>query len=192
MSARRFPAQPLLIALTVWVGLQAGTGWLLASYFRPTPAQARASLYEMQYLVRGGALVRALHHHGGSIVVVATLSYLVAVLWRGGYARRWRAGWWSALGAAGALLGLGFTGYLLPWDNTAYWRLRVGTELFGLLPVIGPGLVTLLRGGSAYGAATLQRMFVLHVMLLPVAAATGLVWHWHATRGARPTDEGEQ
>lgn len=185
----RFPARPLLIALTLWAALQAATGWLLATYFRPTPDEALVSLYEVQYLVRGGAFVRAVHHYGASVIVVATLAYLSAVAWQGGYARAWRVGWWSALAAAAALLGLGFTGYLLPWDSASYWKMRVGTELFGLVPGLGPMLLTLLRGGPGYGAATLQRFFVVHTMVLPVVATGGVAWHWYASRRVGDTPE---
>ncbi len=188
-EARRFPARPLLIALSAWVALQAATGWLLATYFRPTPDEALVSLYEVHHLVRGGAFLRSVHHHGASIIVVATLAYLAAGVWLGGYARESRFGWWSALALAAGVLGLGFTGYLLPWDQEAYWRMRVGTELFGLVPVVGDDLLALLRGGPTYGAATLRRYFVLHAMVLPVLAAGGFAWHWHAG-GARRTHPG--
>lgn len=185
----RFPARPLLLALTVWLLVQAGTGWLLAVYFRPTPEEALASLYEVQYLVRGGAFVRAVHHYGASVLVAAVFAYVIAGLWQGGYARVHRRGWWSALAAAGAVLGLGFTGYLLPWDDRSYWAVRVTTELFGLVPLVGETVLRLLRGGPVYGASTLRRFYVLHTMVLPVAAAGALAWHWHASRRRRTGGE---
>jgi len=174
-----FPGRAILVALTVWLLVQAGTGWLLAAYFRPQPDEALASLHEVQYLVNGGAMVRSMHHYGASLLVSAAFLYVGYLLLRGGYAWRFLFAWWSALLLVACIGALGFTGYLLPWDNHAYWSMHVGVELTGLLPIIGDALATLLRGGKEYGPDTLRRLFTLHAMVLPTFVAAVLLWHWH-------------
>ena len=82
------------------------------------------------------------------------------------------------------VVGFGFTGYLLPWDQKAYWATAVGTNIAGQSPGIGPALVKLLRGGEEMGAATLSRFYAVHVLILPMVVALGIVVHlflvvWH-------------
>ena len=153
--------------LTVFV-VQVVTGTMLATYYAASPDHAYSSIEYIQREVASGALVRGIHHWGSSAMVVLVLAHMIRVFSMGAYKYPREANW--VLGAVMfvLVLGFGFTGYLLPWDQRAYWATQVGTSIAGTTPVVGSALGTVLRGGSQLGAATLTRFYGLHVLLLPL------------------------
>jgi ubiquinol-cytochrome c reductase cytochrome b subunit len=163
--------------LLVLIVVQAVTGMLLGLAYAPTPDHAYDSIRYIDEDVRAGRLLRGLHHWGSSAVVVLAIAHLVRVVVTGAYKRPRRGLWVVGVGLLLVLLGFSFTGYLLPWDQKAYWATDVGLNIAESVPVGGEFLAQLLRGGAEIGALTLTRMFALHVLFLPAALAALLALH---------------
>jgi len=162
--------------LTVFM-VQVTTGIVLAMYYAPSPDHARDSIRYLETTVASGALLRGIHHWGSSAMVVLVLAHMIRVFTMGAYKYPREINWLLGVGLLFIVLGFGFTGYLLPWDQKAYWATQVGTNIAGTTPFIGGALVKLLRGGSQLGAATLSRFFALHVLLLPVLLGLVVLLH---------------
>jgi ubiquinol-cytochrome c reductase cytochrome b subunit len=154
--------------------LQFTTGVLLAFYYSPSSSDAWASVAYLQDQVAMGWLVRGLHHHGASAIVLAAGVHLVQVAVWGAYKRPRELNWWTGVLLLGLILAFALTGYLLPWDQTGYWATKVATGIAGESPVIGGPLQQAMQGGNEYGNLTLTRFFALHVLVLP-ALTLGLV-----------------
>jgi ubiquinol-cytochrome c reductase cytochrome b subunit len=148
--------------------VQVVTGVILAMYYSPSPDHAYDSIRFLQDKVISGSTLRGIHHWGASAMVVLALAHMCRVFVMGAYKYPREINWLLGVVLLFIVLGFGFTGYLLPWDQKAYWATQVGTNIAGTTPVIGGQLVRLLRGGSQLGAATLARFFALHVLLLPL------------------------
>jgi ubiquinol-cytochrome c reductase cytochrome b subunit len=127
--------------------------------------------------VASGSLLRGIHHWAASAMVVLLLAHMVRVFAMGAYKYPREANWLLGVGLFVVVLGFSFTGYLLPWDQKAYWATAVGTSIAGTTPVIGGPLVAILRGGSELGAATLSRFYAFHVLWLPLVLGTLIVFH---------------
>ena len=154
-------------ALFVFV-IEAATGILLAMNYSPTPEYAYDSVRFITYEQPFGWLIRGLHHWGASAMVVLVLLHLVSVLVMGAYKYPREGIWIVGVGLLLLTLAYGFTGYLLPWDQKAYWATTVGTNMVGTIPVIGGDLLKLIRGGTGLGVVALTRFFAVHALLLPV------------------------
>ncbi|HEX9014982.1 MAG TPA: cytochrome bc complex cytochrome b subunit [Chloroflexota bacterium] len=154
--------------------LQAATGIFLAMYYSPSPDHAYDSINFIMTEVPLGAVVRGIHHWGATAMVVAVVLHMCTVFVLGAYKYPRELTWMVGVLLLTITLVFGFTGYLLPWDEKAYWATVVGTNIPGTLPVIGEFVVRVLRGGSQLGALTLTRFFSIHVLLLP-ASLLGLV-----------------
>lgn len=150
------------------------TGALLTIYYRPTLGEAYESVQYIQEEIHFGWLVRQLHAWGANLMILALVIHMARVIYWASYKKPRELNWFVGLGLLGLTLTMGFTGYLLPWDQLAYWASKVGTEIPGSLPVIGPWIMHLMRGGDEISGATLGRFFSLHVMWLPAIMA-GLV-----------------
>ena len=155
-------------------GVMAVSGLFLAIYYNPSPDKAYASIDYIRNAVPLGSVLRGIHHWGASAMVIAVLLHLLTNLFSGTY-RAPREGTWIA-GVCLLLitLGLGFTGYLLPWDLRSYWATVVGSNIPGNIPVIGGFLTRLIRGGDTVSGLTLTRFYATHMLLLP-AMMTGLI-----------------
>jgi ubiquinol-cytochrome c reductase cytochrome b subunit len=147
--------------------VQAVTGIVLAMYYAPSPDHAYDSIRYLEHSVASGAVLRGIHHWGASAMVVLVVAHAIRVFSMGSYKYPRELNWLLGVGLLGIVLGFGFTGYLLPWDQKAYWATQVGTNIAGTTPVVGALLVKLLRGGAQLGVATLTRFYALHVLLLP-------------------------
>jgi ubiquinol-cytochrome c reductase cytochrome b subunit len=153
--------------LAVFV-VQVVTGTVLATYYSPSPDHAYDSVGYIQREVASGGLVRGIHHWAASAMVVLLVAHMIRVFAMGAYKYPREPNWLLGVALFVIVMGFGFTGYLLPWDEKAYWATQVGTSLAGTTPVIGSKLVLLLRGGGELGAATLARFYAFHVLWLPI------------------------
>jgi ubiquinol-cytochrome c reductase cytochrome b subunit len=156
--------------LTAFV-VQVVTGIVLAMYYSPSPDHAYDSIQYIQRSVVSGATLRGIHHWGASAMVILVVAHMIRVFTMGSYKYPREANWVLGVVLLALVLGFGFTGYLLPWDQKAYWATQVGTNIAGTTPIIGATLVKLLRGGADLGAATLARFYALHVLVLPILLA---------------------
>jgi quinol-cytochrome oxidoreductase complex cytochrome b subunit len=157
-----------LIAAILFVILSV-TGVALMLYYVPYPAEAYRSMKDLQFVVTFGIVLRNMHRWSAHAMVVVVFLHMCRVFWTGSYKAprefNWVAGVWLLL----LTLGLSFTGYLLPWDQLAFWAIAVGTNIAAYAPVVGDQLKFLLLGGHVIGPTTLLRFYVLHCVILPLA-----------------------
>src|SRR5216684_584131 len=147
--------------------LQAFTGILLAFNYAPTPGDAYNSLRYIVTELTGGRLIRGLHHWGASMMIVVVVMHMLQVFLYGAYKRPREATWMAGVGLLLLTLAYGLTGYLLPWDNRAYWGTVVTTQIAGQAPVVGHYLTRLLGGEGSIGVVTFARFYAMHVVVLP-------------------------
>ena len=159
--------------LTAFI-VQAVTGVILAMYYKPTPEGAYSSIQNITDHVTMGWLVRGMHKWGASVFIILMFLHMGRVFLFGAYKYPRELNW--IVGVLLLTMGMmeGFTGYLLPWDQTAYWASVVGINLNGTAPFLGPWLAQFLRSGQEIGADTLTRFYSLHMLVLP-GAIIGLI-----------------
>ena len=148
---RRMPAglgwaQTLGSATLFVFGLQVVTGMFLALYYSPSPDHAYDSIQYITTEVTFGSIVRGLHHWGASAMVVLVAAHLLRVFYMGAYKYPHEVTWVAGLMLLLLTLAFGFTGYLLPWDEKAYWATTVGTNIMGLVPFVGGFILRAVRG----------------------------------------------
>ena len=153
------------------------TGILLTIYYVPTPDQAYQTLQYITGEVPAGWLIRGLHHWGASALVVLSVLHMLRVIFYGSYKFPREVTWFSGVGLLILVLGFGFTGYLLPWDQKAYWATTVGTRIAEVTPIVGHWILLVLRGGEELTAVTLARFYGMHVWALPAALLLLLLIH---------------
>lgn len=146
---------------------QAITGILLTIYYVPTPDHAYDSVQYITTQVPLGWLIRGLHHWGASAMIVLVVLHMLRVILYGAYKYPREITWFTGVILLLVVIGFGFTGYLLPWDQKAYWATTVGTRIAGTPPLIGNYLLRIIRGGTEISAVTLVRFFGTHVWVLP-------------------------
>jgi ubiquinol-cytochrome c reductase cytochrome b subunit len=163
----------VLLAL---IGVQLATGAFLTLYYAPTPDHAYDSI---RFIISTlpGRLVRGLHHYGASFLVIALVVHMVRVVVFGSYKAPREATWLSGLALFGLILAFSLTGYLLPWDERAYWATVVTINIARLTPVAGDFVAGALQGGAGIGALTLTRWYALHVIFLPAALIALVGFH---------------
>ena len=146
---------------------QVFTGILLLVYYRPTVHDAFESVKFIMTTTYMGWLFRQVHAWGANLMIIVLFLHMLRTYITGSYKKPRELTW--VIGAALFFLTLvfGFTGYLLPWNQLAYWATTVGTEIAGAIPWMGNFIKTLLRGGGAVGGETISRFFVVHVIILP-------------------------
>ncbi|NOT01819.1 MAG: cytochrome bc complex cytochrome b subunit [Phycisphaerales bacterium] len=143
------------------------TGILLLIYYRPTPEAAHKSIQYITAEANFGWLYRQIHAWGASLMILAVLCHMMRTFFSGAYKKPRELTWVTGVLLFICTIVFGFTGYLLPWNQIAFWATTVGTESADKVPLIGPWLQTMLRGGDAVGGETLSRFFVVHVIILP-------------------------
>jgi cytochrome b6 len=154
--------------------VQVVTGILLLLYYRPSSAEAYDSVQFIMTRVPFGWLVRSIHSWSANLMVGAAFAHLFSVLFLKAYRRPREMTWVSGVLLLFLVLGFGFTGYLLPWNELSYFATRVGTDIAGVIPGVGEFILTFLRGGKDISGATLTRFYGFHVAVLP-AIATALI-----------------
>lgn len=165
--AHRNPAFTLGGLAAALFVVQAITGILLAFYYEPSPEGAYQGTDYIQYELSFGWLIRGVHHWGSSAMVIVVVLHLVRVAFYSAYKRPRELTWISGVALLLVVVSFGFTGYLLPWDQKAYWATKVGTEMAGAVPLVGSLLLRLMRGGTEMGSATLTRFYAVHILILP-------------------------
>lgn len=143
------------------------TGLCLALYYVPSAESAHTSVAYITKQVAAGEFLRSLHYYGSSAMIIVLLLHFLQTFIYGSFKGRRELLWMSGALLSLLVLGMGFTGYLLPWDQSAYFATAVGTNIVGEVPFIGQWLTDMLRGGDTLGTLTLSRFYVAHVFLIP-------------------------
>lgn len=151
--------------------LQGVTGIFLAVYYVPSPDHAYESIQYIMTSVAFGWLIRGIHHWGASLMVLFVFIHMLRTFYYAAYKFPREITWLTGVVLFLATVGMGFTGYLLPWNQRAYWATTVGTEIAGTAPLIGDFILRILRGGSDLSAVTLARFFAVHIWFLPAIIA---------------------
>ncbi len=166
--------------------LQAITGMFLAIYYVPSPDHAYNSVQYIENQVLFGWFVRGLHHWGASAVIIAIGLHQLQAFLYGAYKPPREVMWMVGVLLLVLMLVFAFTGYLLPWDQTAYWATQIGINMAGTVPLVGDFLVKVLRGGDTLGALTLSRFYAVHVLFLPALMMIGILLHLFILRRVGP------
>ncbi len=170
--------------------LQFVTGMMLAFYYGGTPDHAWDSVNYIDHLtyngVAVGRLIRGIHYWGSSIMVIAVGIHLLQVFLWGAYKRPREIMWLVGVVLLALTMTASFSGYLLPWDERAYWGTIVGTNMIGLVPFVGEVIKDAIRGGVGLGALTLSHFFTLHTMILPTLFILFVMLHMVIFRRVGP------
>ncbi len=147
--------------------IQVFTGGLLAFNYAPTPGDSYNSVKYIMTALTGGKLIRGLHHWGASMMLIIVVLHMLQVFLYGAYKKPREATWMVGVVLLLIVLVFGLTGYLLPWDNRAYWGTVVTTQISGMAPVLGPYMLRLMGAESGVSVVTFSRFYALHTILLP-------------------------
>lgn len=160
--------------------IQLVSGILLLIYYKPTVAEAYNSVKFISTEVSFGWFLRSVHHWCANLFIVFLFLHLARVFFTGSYKPPREMTWISGVVLLAIGLGFGFTGYLLPWDQIAYWATTVGTDMARAVPPkpLGELLLLILRGGPTVSGDTLTRFFALHVVVLPLITLAMLLAHF--------------
>jgi menaquinol-cytochrome c reductase cytochrome b subunit len=162
--------------------LQALTGIFLMLYYVPSPDHAYASTLYIKNEVAFGGFVLNFHRVGGSAAILMVLLHMLRVFLTKSYKNPRELNWIAGVVLLFIVLGFGFTGYLLPWDQKAYWATVVAINMVETIPLVGDFLAYAIRGGSEVGTLTLVRFYVIHVMFLPILLVIFLAAHFFMVR----------
>ena len=157
--------------------VQSTTGTLLSLYYRGSPEEAYDSILRIMNEVSFGLLIRSIHAWSANLMIISVVLHLLRIFVQAAYKRPRELTWMVGLLLLAVTLGFGFTGYLLPWDQRAFWATTVGTEIAGSVPLIGPSLLQFLRSGPEVTGLTLTRFLGVHMLVLPVTLVGLLVVH---------------
>ena len=166
---------------------QALTGIMLAMFYNASAGQpysydvntgkagasiAWKSIFNLMHNVPAGSLIRSMHFWGNYFMVVLVFAHMLRGFYVGAYKYPRELTWLTGVGLLFVTLGFAFTGYLLPWDQKAYWATQVGINTAGSVPFVGDLLGTLARGGPSLNGDTLTRFFAIHMLVLPALLVT--------------------
>jgi cytochrome b6 len=164
------------IALFLFI-IQIVTGMMLLVYYRASSEEAYESVRYIISEVKFGWLVRSVHSWSANLMIFAAFVHMFSVFFSKAYRKPRELTWLSGFLLLVLALSLGFTGYLLPWNQLSFFATKVGTDIVGVLPVFGHFFMTILRGGEEVSGATLTRFFGAHAVLLPILFAVILGLH---------------
>lgn len=162
--------------------VQGVTGIMLAFYYKPTAAEAYASIQFIENEVRFGSAIRMIHHWSANGMIVMCVAHMLRVFIMGAYKRPRELNWISGILLLILTLAFGFTGYLLPWDQRAFWATTVGTQIAGATPAVGDLALIFLRVGWNVSEATLGRFYALHILIIPLATVAFMLVHFMMVR----------
>lgn len=158
--------------------IQVITGIMLATYYKPSAADAYVSIKFIVNEVPLGWLIRQVHAWGANLMILTLFIHMLRVFFQGAYKNPRELNWMVGVVLLLLTIAFGFTGYLLPWDQRSFWGTTVGTEVAGGVPIVGKFLLTLLRGSENVTGDTLTRFYTIHVMILPWFTAIFLAAHF--------------
>ena len=164
------------------VVMQIITGILLRFYYVPSPAEAYDSIVFLNTRVVFGSFIRNIHHWSGVFLLLIAFFHFLRVFFTGAYRNERKINWLFGLLLLVLIVLTNFTGYLLPWDQLAYWAITVGTSLAGYFPFFGSALKTLIIGGKELNASTLQTFFTFHTAVLPFVMILLVIYHFWRVR----------
>jgi cytochrome b6 len=156
---------------------QVVTGIFLMLYYRPVPESAHDSIQLLITKVPFGQVIRSVHSWSSNALIAIVLIHMFSAFFMKSYRTPRAILWVTGIVLLLLMLGFGFTGYLLPWDQTAYFATRIGTEIPRTVPIVGDWVATWLRGSKEVTGSTLTRLFALHVAVLPLIAIAFVVAH---------------
>jgi len=162
--------------------IQIVTGIFLALYYTPSPEHAFASIHYIMDQVSLGPVLRGIHHWGASIMLVLVFIHMTINFFQGTFKAPRELTWIAGVLLFLLTLGFGFTGYLLPWDQKAYWATTVGVNLVKEVPFVGELLGRLILGGEEVSGFTLTRFYTLHMLVLPALMAVLIAFHIYLVR----------
>jgi cytochrome b6 len=154
------------------------TGVLLMFYYHPAIPQAYRDMKDLQFVVSNGVFLRNLHRLAAQLMVLAVFIHMFHVFYRGGYKPPHEFNWVVGVVLLLFTLFLSYTGYLLPWDQLAFWAITVGTNIISAMPVLGKYVRFQLLGGNIVGENALLRFYVLHCVVLPLLAVFFIAIHF--------------
>jgi quinol-cytochrome oxidoreductase complex cytochrome b subunit len=164
--------------------IQVITGILLRFYYSASPAEAYDSIVFLKNQVLFGQFIRNIHHWSGVFLLMTAFLHFLRVFFTGAYRDSRKINWLFGLVLLLLIVFSNFTGYLLPWDQLAYWAITVGTTIISYLPFIGDGLRTLIIGGKELNAGTLQTFYTFHTAVLPFLLLVLVLYHFWRVRKA--------
>ena len=151
-------------------GVQIVTGILLSLYYKPSPDQAFESVRAIMTEVDFGWLIRSVHSWSANLLVGILFLHVLTTYMMRAHRRPREITWITGVLLLGLFMAFGFSGYLLPWNERAFFATRVGTAIVGVVPVVGDPLLLIARGGENVTGDTLARFYALHVVVFPLAA----------------------
>ncbi len=158
------------------------TGVLLMFRYDASVENAYTSIQYLETQVAFGALIRNIHHWSANLLVVTSFLHLIRVFLTGGYKKGRALNWALGLFLLTLVLAFNFTGYLLPWDQLAYWAVTVGTSLLSYVPLVGTAVSNFLLGGPEVGQTTLRNFYAIHVAVLPAIMVLAMSYHFWRVR----------
>jgi cytochrome b6 len=158
------------------------TGIPLMLYYHPSVPQAYADMKDLRFAVSAGVFLRNLHRWSAHAMVLLVFAHMFKVFYRGAYRPPREFNWVIGVVLLMLTLFLSYTGYLLPWDQLAFWAITVGSNLISAVPVFGGKIRFLVLGGHSVNANALLRFYVLHCVVLPLTAAVFVAIHFWRIR----------
>ena len=158
------------------------TGVLLMLYYHPSVPQAYADMKDLRFVVSAGVFLRNLHRWSAHTMVFLVFAHMFKVFYRGAYRKPREFNWVIGVVLLIVTLLLSYTGYLLPWDQLAYWAITVGSNIMSAVPVLGQKIRFLMLGGNTVNANALLRFYVLHCVILPLTAILLIAVHFWRIR----------
>jgi cytochrome b6 len=158
------------------------TGIPLMLYYHPSVPQAYADMNDLRFVVSAGVFLRNLHRWSAHAMVLLVFAHMFKVFYRGAYRSPREFNWVVGVVLLLLTLFLSYTGYLLPWDQLAFWAITVGSNLISAVPVLGVRIRFLLLGGNTVNANALLRFYVLHCVMLPLIAVIFVAIHFWRIR----------
>ncbi|MGH9773901.1 MAG: cytochrome b N-terminal domain-containing protein [Candidatus Acidiferrales bacterium] len=173
------------------------TGILLMFYYHPAAPQAYRDMKDLRFVVSNGVFLRNVHRLAAQLMVFAVFAHMFHVFYRGGYKPPHEFNWVVGVVLLLVTLFLSYTGYLLPWDQLAFWAITVGTNIISAMPFLGSKIRFELLGGNLVGENALLRFYVLHVVVLPLIALLFIGVHfWRVQKDGgltvREKDDGKE
>jgi len=200
----RVPAAALRISYTWGLGgisaalalILGTTGVLLMFRYEANIDRAYTSILLLETQMAFGSLIRAVHHWSANLLVITTLLHLVRVFLTAGFKQKRFTNWLIGVALLLLMLAFNFTGYLLPWDQLAYWAVTVVTTMLGYIPFLGEAISSFVRAGSEVSQGTLSNFYALHVAVLPALAVAATTYHFWRVRKdggiSQPVSQEEQ